>query len=132
MDPEFAVAAAELGEDTEKALAKWRKSRPDLIEAMKEFTKLFGAEVESKAISEEEKSVVAAKEKLDPNERELVDKVLNDDRVIKAMRDPQVQNILALAQSGRHAELFQLLRRDPSLQKKIDILKETGLIRFES
>jgi hypothetical protein len=100
----------------------------DLIEAMKEFTKLFGAEVEGKAKSEESKSV----EKLDPKEQELVDRVLADDRIIAAMRDPAVQDVLAMAQSGRHADLFKMLASDPSLKQKINILRDSGLIRFEN
>jgi hypothetical protein len=128
MDPEFAVAASELSTDTEKALAKYQKTRPDLIAAMKEFTKLFAGHVTAKA-DEEEK---AAMPKLDPKEQEMVDRVLNDERVVAAMRDPKVQEILTLAKSGHHTELFKILSQDKALQAKINILKETGLLRFES
>lgn len=115
-----------MAQDPQTAMKKYSETRPDLVQALKEFAGLMGKEMES---VQQDSTIKPA---LDASEQALVDRVLTDDRILEVMKDPGVQHILSLAKSGRHAQLFGLLSRDAGLRSKIDLLRETGLIRFEN
>jgi hypothetical protein len=79
-DPIFAKAASEVAKDPERAFAKYMQQRPDLMEALQEFCKLLGKEMEVLASSKDSATSATTTpqipDDLPDHEKELVRRVL--------------------------------------------------------
>ena len=92
MDPAFQQAAAEMASNPQKAIAKYSKERPDLILALKEFAGFLGSHLSDLPAS------VPIPDDLPAHEKEILQRVLSNPKMQAALKDPQVQMILARAQ----------------------------------
>lgn len=95
MDPAFQQAAAEMSSNPQKAMAKYSRERPDLILALKEFAGLLGSHLSDLPATP---ASVPIPDDLPAHEKELVQRVLSNPKTQAALKDPQVQMILARAQ----------------------------------
>lgn len=75
-DPAFAKAAGEVAKDPERAFAKYMLQRPDLMEALQEFCKMLGKQMEGLAATKDAPPSPQIPHDLPEHEKELVKRVL--------------------------------------------------------
>lgn len=93
-DPNFLQMSQELIKDPVTTLKKCADSYPQWLAAIQEFAGLLGETFEAKA------DELEAKQPLSEFEQRLIDRVQKDPKVQDALKDPQVQSLLAQLQSN--------------------------------
>ncbi|KAJ3288376.1 hypothetical protein HDU79_004915 [Rhizoclosmatium sp. JEL0117] len=132
-DPEFQRAIDAMTKNPQAAFTKYAKERPDLMDAMRRFSGLLGAQFESMAAKEEKAAVrsVPIPEDLPNFEKELIRKVQTDPELQEILKDPRVMKIL-MSRDQKSPEFQQALRsKDPEIRRKIEKLVSVGFLSIQ-
>lgn len=120
-DPMFTTAISEMASNASDALKKYQKERPDLILALKEFSKLMGNQLSNVAISQIPKD-------LPSHEQELLKNVFQNSDLQEALKDSTIQKILANASKDPLALSRALHDGSPEIKRKIQLLLHAGIL----
>lgn len=124
-NPAFIQMTNELVKDPAKTFKQCAESRPDWLNALKEFSKLLG-ETFSKKADEQEAA------KLNEFEQKLIEKALNDPQVKEALCDSRVQKLLEnLRKNSVDLNRF-MFEADSEMRKKINSLIQCGLLQIQN
>ncbi|KAI8614053.1 hypothetical protein BC830DRAFT_1129156 [Chytriomyces sp. MP71] len=136
-DPEFQKATEELARNPHAAFEKYAKERPDLIEALREFSGLLGDHFGTMAANEEMEQTRALVNSapipsdLPDHEKELVWRVQTDKDLQDILRDLKVQQFLMSVQKNPPELQRALYRNNPEMRSKIEKLMKAGFLSIQ-
>ncbi|KAI9346989.1 hypothetical protein BDR26DRAFT_855479 [Obelidium mucronatum] len=133
LDPEFQRAIDALTKNPQAAFAHYAQTRPDLIDAMRRFSGILGAQFETLAVKADQDKIKAVPipEDLPDHEKELLRQVQSDVELQEILKDPKVMQIL-MTRDQRSPEFQQAIRsKDPIIRRKIEKLVSAGFLRIQ-
>ena len=120
-DPLFTVALSEMSSNPSNALKKYQKERPDLIHALKEFASIMGNQFAKSTMAQIPKD-------LEKHEQKILDNVFSNSEVQDALKDEQIQKILADSTKDPLALSRALYNGSPQIKKNIQLLFQAGIL----
>ncbi|KAJ3344873.1 hypothetical protein HDU91_007525, partial [Kappamyces sp. JEL0680] len=118
-DPRFLAFSQELAGNPIATMQKVAQQAPEYLDALREFSGLIGEAMEEQA--NRSAPTTAKDPPLDEFEQGLVDKVLSDQAVQNALRDPEIQQLLFKLKNGDPSITLPYLLRtaSPAMKAKI-------------
>lgn len=139
MDPRCQQAMSEMQTDPQAAMKKYGDV-PEMRTFLQSFMKLMGDHFTGLADKEEEEkrkkaeAQASMQEALTPEQKkaqQVAQDAMADPEVRAIVSDPAIQELLANMQTGHPFEVQKALAADPALVRKLQKLKQAGLINVE-
>merc|ERR1712216_573091 len=129
-NPRISQAFAEMQKDPQGARKKYEKDE-EVTNFLMEFSKLMATHFE--VLGNEEPKSKPQPTYTGPQGETVqgIPQMINNPEVEKALRDPEVQQIIGEMQRGRPLEMRELAGQNPRLFHKLKILLDAGLFNLQ-
>lgn len=124
-NPQYMQAFSEFGQNPNEAMKKYG-GNPEFRQLLEEFSKVMGSHFE-------ELGDKKAKEEEEKMNNDPVMQIINNDEEVKAiLADTKVKKVLDHLRFKGGLDLYEIMRKDPELGRKMQILISKGVLNANS
>eukprot|EP00842_Homolaphlyctis_polyrhiza_P005917 jgi/Hompol1/6326/HPOL_002248-RA len=137
-DPVFMSAIKEMESNPQYVFETISKTRPDYLDALKEFSAILGDqltkyadELDGEKQNTNQASTAVIPDDLPDHEKKLLDRVFNDPKLQDILRDPKMQSILSRIRDHPDDSHHIIKTASPDVSEKLGRLIECGLLQYQ-